>query len=188
MDKNTLLAIVLSVVVISVGFLIQGVLFPPDPTATIPQTEQTAPAADGSVGDAGQPATETTATDTAPAPTGAAQTPTVGSNVLEAVPLETALEQRSLTIETDIFTVTLSNEGGTIESLLLNEHLDGDEYVDIINNGTTGMNAFNVSFGEANTQPISVLFQQSQPNANSVEYFRDFIDLNGNQITMTKRY
>ncbi len=37
MDKNTLIAVVLSVIVITGGFMIQGVLFPPKPQEAITQ-------------------------------------------------------------------------------------------------------------------------------------------------------
>ena len=186
MDKNTLLAIILSVVVISVGFLIQGVLFPTEP---IPQTET---AAEAPPAEGGQPAAETSSTAEAAGSSSATAETTgtqpAGRNVLQPVELESALVEDTLITETDLFRITFSNKGGTISSLELKDHLDGNEYVDIINSGTTDINGFNIRFGGINAEPVTALFQLRRPNENTVEYYREFYDPNGVPFLLTKTY
>jgi len=63
MDKRTLLAVVLSVVVISLGFFLQGVFFPAAKTPASPATSQSATASgqasSASASTTGQPGTQT---------------------------------------------------------------------------------------------------------------------------------
>jgi YidC/Oxa1 family membrane protein insertase len=146
-DKRTLIAVVLSVIVISVGFMLQAVLFPPAP--------QQAPSAQNPV-----PAiTQTPITAPSPAvapamPLQSTQIPTQGSiapaSRIVAAPLaETPVAERKYLISTDLFEAVLSNKGGDLTSLKLKKHKDKDGAVDLIVPGQEGAQGLSVSFGQA---------------------------------------
>ena len=118
MDKRTLLAVVLSVVVITAGFMIQNTLFPPD----------------------AQPAQEETDTRRVSESEGAAQEESAApsATVLAAsniVPVEVeGLRPREVVVNTDLLQVVIDTRGGRITDFLLREHLDGGSPVDMIFN------------------------------------------------------
>ena len=132
MDKNTFLAILLSVVVISVGFVIQTTFFMPEqpvPAEQVISEPVSEPELD-------QPElTETV--DSAPA------------DNIEFDLGEENYVSRTIEAETDRFIITFNTEGAVINSLKLKEHLDGDVPVDMILNKDTNLGSFGLSFGES---------------------------------------
>ena len=162
MDKRTLLAVVLSVIVITVGFVVQNALFPPAPMTA--GTESSIPAE----GAAQQSANGTSAAG-APA---AAERPAGGSIV--SVEEEAELARENVTVETPLFLAAFSNEGGVLTSLKLKQHRQGDEFVEMINTGTSEARAFELRFGGPDAKPLEDLFRYRKISDYSVEFSRAY--------------
>ncbi len=187
MDKKTLLAVVLSVVVISLGFVLQGLIWPKKPpveTAGVAETaESGAVTVTGSVTTAGSDAAGPA---TATQPASGAQTKVVAAKGEDD-------RERTIKIETDIFVATFTNKGGELESLLLKNHLDEGEPIDMIFNGDTGVNGFFVSFGPAGSAPVDAIFQYTRRGEHGIEFRREFLaptsaDGNAHPFTLVKRF
>jgi len=147
-DKRTIIAIVLSVVVISVGFMLQAKFFP----TTAPQAPTAA------TKDIAAPEKPTSAADTAPAAVQATQAKTSGTGAtasrIVAAPLPDApTAERRYTISTDLVEATISNKGGEIVSLKLKKHGDKDGAVDLIVPGSEGAQGLSVSLPRSASAP-----------------------------------
>ena len=181
MDKKTLLAIVIAVVVITVGFFIQS-------RVTKTQEEKAG------------------VTETAPRPETSAQDPaeqeaavplqiSTESDEVEPVEMEEAPEEQRVTVETDLYTIVFSTEGGTIESLKLKEHKEKDgSPVDLIFKGESDLNAFELHFGGPEVKPVDAAFTYNQKGRDTFVFTRDFrapseeYGEEGDIFTLTKRY
>ncbi|MDR3275593.1 MAG: membrane protein insertase YidC [Treponema sp.] len=175
MEKRTVLAVVLSILVITGFYFIQGTFFSPqqDPAAVTQTAGQ--PAAPTVVDSTGTPAAPVPPVETAP-----------------AVSTETGpvVEQRT-TIRTQYTTVILTNAGGDIVSYKLNEHDDHDDYVDMVLSGDAGAHAFTIAFGGMTAQPVTDLFYVSRISDYIVEFYRDYAlpqASGGGAFRLTKRY
>jgi YidC/Oxa1 family membrane protein insertase len=184
MEKKTILAIALSVVVITGFYLIQAKLYPknnviPQNPATSEQVQQqNNPAVPRETGPV-TPTGVTTPTET-PSPTGVT-TPTGGLTSPTASAGQTAgLEEfpateQLVSIETPLLQIDLSNSGGDIVSFRLKEHKESSEYVDMILAGTDPAHAFGIAFGGKDAKPISSFFAVRRISDYSVEFYRDFL-------------
>ena len=114
MERNTILAVVLSMFVMMGFFWLQNTLYPP------PEPQRPAP--QGATHQDRPPAPPALAVPPAPAPLGTRTTE-------EFVPLQRVV------IETDLLRVVLSNAGGDIVSYQLKTHFDGREPVEMIFSG-----------------------------------------------------
>ncbi|GHV32309.1 membrane protein insertase YidC [Spirochaetia bacterium] len=181
MEKRTLLAVVLSIVVISVFYLIQGVFFPPqppNPATTV--TEQPAPAAPSVI--TGEP---TVAPQPVIPETISAADTSGESALLDAGP---GTEQR-VNIDTGLAMVVLTNAGGDIVSYKLREHKDRDDFVEMVLPGATESHAFTIALGDPMAQPISAYFNVKRVSDYIVEFSRDFaVSGSEGRIKLTKRY
>jgi YidC/Oxa1 family membrane protein insertase len=140
-DKRTLIAIVLSVVVISAGFMLQAAFFPP--------AAQSAPvsSAKPSSAAAAAPASSSVASQSAQAPASAGSAP---ATRVTAAPLPDApTAERRYTISTDLVEAVISNKGGDLVSLKLKKHMDKDGPVDLIVQGGEGTQGLSVSLAQA---------------------------------------
>ncbi len=127
MDKKTLLAIVLSVVVISVGFMLQNVLSPPEEAPA--EIVAPGPGTFGAEGDSQADASQLEDSGTSNGGTATAND-VAGSQSLVKPVENDQLRERSTTIETDLFIATLSSRGGEITSLKLREQLEAERHLD----------------------------------------------------------
>jgi YidC/Oxa1 family membrane protein insertase len=168
MEKRTLLAVVLSIIVISAFYLIQGIFFPPS-AAEPPERISTE-----------QPAL--TPPPAAPPAAGSPVPPEAGPE--EAVPVS---EER-IDVETDLVRVVLTNAGGDVVSYKLKEHKDRDDYVEMVLPGLAESHAFTVAFGGINAQPVGSFFQVNRISPTTVEFYRDFTASGGGRFRLTKRY
>ncbi len=174
MEKRTLLAVVLSVIVISGSYLLQSWLAPPAANKPVAQpTEQTSK----------QPApTAETVSESMPAtgPIAAAET--------EVQPV---VEER-VAIETNLVKAVFSNRGGDLVSYQLKEHKDGADYLEMVLQGTDEAHAFTVAFGAAGAPPLKDLFNVRRVSDRGVEFFRDYqipkADGGTSRFRLTKRY
>jgi YidC/Oxa1 family membrane protein insertase len=137
MDKNTFLAIILSVVVISVGFVIQTTYFMPEEDITT-VNENSAEQISEVVEESDSQAIVLDTTEDA-------------EEKLEEVAFEMGDENyvsKTVEAETDKFIVTFNTEGGIITSLKLKEHMKGLHPVDMIQPGDSELGSFGISLGD----------------------------------------
>jgi YidC/Oxa1 family membrane protein insertase len=172
MDKRTLLAVVLSVIVITVGFIVQNTLYPPQP-APEPQQQQ--------------PVTETEQQTTEPSraaePSRTEEIATVQDQrvenlppgVVRPVPGQGPSGEEEHVYENDTIRVQFSSVGGSVESFQLLEHRDGEQPVEMILRGSEDQRAFTTAFGGAEAAPLEAGFvRRDTTDSNVVEYYRDF--------------
>jgi YidC/Oxa1 family membrane protein insertase len=172
MEKNTIIAISLSVLVLIGTVFVQRTFFPPRQPVAV---------------GADAPAGITPSQPGSGAPLTALQPLSI-----EAAPVA----ERRVVIETRRAIVTLSNAGGDVISYKLREHQEGDdELVEMIFGGTAGeAHAFTVAFGNLNVRPVDELFQVNRTGDYTVEFYRDFLAPAGEgaaeeqPFRLTKRY
>ena len=176
MEKNTLLAIVLAVVVMIVFSVVQGIFFAPTP----PQQDSLSP--------------ESPALSVSPVAPGSF-VPSVeepeSEEEEEAPPavVDPGFEQ-IVRIDTDILSVVLTNAGGNIASFRLNRHMDGGEPLDMIFSGESEATAFELSFGGPDALPRAEFFDVRRPTDHSVIFSRYYSlpDRPGAQFRLEKEY
>ncbi len=171
MEKNTLLAVVLSVVVITLGFMIQNILYPPvQQKAPVPVVQQ--------ANDSGNAAEEQNQI----------QSGGSGENAVikQAVPVDSNSvfipwdgdKQPPLSgspvIETDHFIVTFSTRGGTVSSIKLKDHIDHGKPLEMVQKGSSDVNAFELYFGDNHVKPVQDLMYYSRPDDNTIVFYRNF--------------
>lgn len=160
-EKRILLAVVLSVVVISGSFMLQSYLAPPNQTP-VTTTEQKV-STDTSA--------ETTPVSVAPSDTQTADfvlsSPNSGSENLP-------IAEEKVTIETNLVRVVLSNKGGDVISYKLKEHKDKNDYVEMIFPSAEESHAFTIAFGGLDAKPRTELFQINRISGTVVEFYRDY--------------
>lgn len=175
MDKRTLLAVVLSVVIISVGFFLQGVLFPqpkhPPQTVAAKATESSTPQTATQAAPATLSKGEGRSTGTAPGSQGLAPITSV-----EPAPQDSAgLAEESYTLQTNLVRVVFTSRGGAVEKFELLKEFDNGRPLEMINGGTSGMTAFNLSFGGPNGPYTDALFHFKRVDATTYEFSRQFL-------------
>ncbi len=164
MDRNTIIAIVLSVIVITVGMTIQTAFFPPE----IPSAES------------GTSVVETID----------ASLPEASGSHIEAV--GTDPDSTPFTVSAGAYSITFDPEGASVSSIKLNEHLDNGEPVELLFKDADDENAFMLYAGGDITQPIDAVFSHSESvnsnGLNIVSFTRDFITDDGKPFTINKQF
>ncbi|MDR1957113.1 MAG: membrane protein insertase YidC [Treponema sp.] len=150
MEKRTLLAVVLSVLVISGYYVVQGIFFPPTPVVAGSSAEPRA----GRSQEAPVPAT--------------------ASGVAEAPAEAGPVAEERVSIETDLLEVTFTNIGGDVVSYKLKEHTERGAPVEMILSGEKESHGFTLAFGDRADQPIRSLFTVQQLSDYTVAFYRDF--------------
>jgi len=193
MEKKTVLAIVLSMLVMFGYFYIQSIINPPPEPGSAPgkQAPQTSK---GTTSHTDAVTAAPMSNDSAPPPSGeiapsvSDQTPAAPESVNEVVPLET------VTIDTDVFTATLTNMGGDITSFKLKKHKDGKDPVEMILAGTARPQAFSIAFGNwedilgRKVKAVDRNFRIKRISDYSVEFYQSFATASGGYFTLVKRY
>ncbi|MDD3822327.1 MAG: membrane protein insertase YidC [Sphaerochaetaceae bacterium] len=183
MDRNTILAIVLSVIVISVGLTIQTTFFAPEPVAPTQQDPVALQSADtdGQLA-AGAPV--------ALAKPSQAWDSGVPGSFTQVGPAGTT---QRFTFETDVFIVEFDPVGAGVSSLRLKQHLDKGSPVELIFNDGSYPAAFSLYAGNDVENPINATFNY-RILSNAVEFSQVFaaIGEDGNptdeQFTLVKTY
>jgi len=187
MEKNTILAVVLSIVILVGFYAIQGIFFPPKPPVPQQSAQSVSPVAEVPAQSAPiqqqipQPETAATAQPSAPAQDARDPGPQAAQYV---------------TINTELLTVVLTSAGGDVVSWRLKEHFDKEEYVEMILSGNSEAHAFSLAFGGTDAQPVSSFFYVNRVSDYTVEFYRDFTipagqggaANSGGQFRLTKRY
>ncbi|MDR1786164.1 MAG: membrane protein insertase YidC [Spirochaetaceae bacterium] len=166
MEKNVVIAIILSAAVLVGSSIIRNKLFPPAPPVEA------------------VPAAELPASQAAPAVQEAP--PPVGPASPEAPGTET--QERTIVLDTNLAKITFTNRGGDIISYELKEHRDGSRGIEMADNITPGNRAFSLSFGGAGNPVIDGLFSVKQTGRDTIEFSRPFTATSGGTFTLTKRY
>lgn len=135
-SRRTILAVVLSTVIVGVGFMVQNALFPPVQSTQTVQTTQT---------------TENQPVAAPQSSIPAVAVPAVSAQTAEPAPVA----QATYAIETNLLKVELTNAGGDIVSLKLKKHKDNKDYVDLIVPGTSGVKGLSLSFGGVDAPAIA---------------------------------
>jgi YidC/Oxa1 family membrane protein insertase len=172
MEKRTLLAVALSIVVLSAFYFIQGKFFPPaqpDPVGAAAEQTQSSPII--------------AEIPLVPEP-GMAEEASPDAAVLDTGPGE----ERRISIDTGLATVVLTNAGGDIVSYKLREHSDQKDFVEMVLPGNAEAHGFTVVLGGLNAQPISSYFNTTRISDYIVEFSRDFAVSGGGRVKLSKRY
>ncbi len=158
MDKNTFLAILLSVVVISVGFFVQTTFFMPEEGIT--ETVVTE-----------NPVLEEEVIQPSEAPSSDNQE---NIALIEDID-ESNYKSEIIQVETDKFIIEFDTDGAVVTSMKLKDHMDGESEVDMILNKETGLGAFGISFGQSFDSYLDDTFQYIPDQKNQTYSFvRDF--------------
>ena len=161
MDKNTFLAILLSVVVISVGFFVQSTFFMQE--EAVPEITETVETV---IGDN---------TETAVIRDSDAISEQNSLILVESIINESEYKSEIIQVETDKFIVDFNTDGAVITSMKLKKHFDGDKNVEMILSGDSDLGSFGLSFGENYDSYLSDAFQYIPDEKNkSYSFVRDF--------------
>ena len=166
MDKNTLLAVVLSVVVITVGFMVQNVFFAPEAPAPVSRTQEAAP----------------TTTVEQQAPSAGGITQALPAQALPSAAIagtivpkqgETVSSQ-TIIIENDVYIAAFSTKGAVLRSLKLKDHRDGNDFLEMVMTAGPNDGAFALAFGGPDAKPVDAEFHVRRREGNILEFYREF--------------
>ncbi|NCB00866.1 MAG: membrane protein insertase YidC [Spirochaetia bacterium] len=186
MDKNTVLAIVLSVVVIVGGLMIQTTFFPPEPVSpvqTVSTTQEVPVVASGQNSVVASP------------PTSYAEAQNGWNSKTPGSFLQTGPDASlaPFTFQTDVFIIEFDPKGAAISSLKLKNHLDNGEPVEMIFNDGSAPSTFSLYAGNDTSNPINASFKHTI-SGNEVRFSQEFamVNENGevdeNTFTISKTY
>jgi len=175
MERNTIIAVVLSSVVLIASFLIQNHFVTQQHQRTLleqQRQESYVQAAETERVENNTPLStpETEPVIQAPAIIEPPSPPSSGAGMQtdDSVPLE------QVVINTELYTAVLTNAGGDMVSFLWKDSRH-DTDVDLILSGDNPARAFTVAFGDHNAVPVSDNFHINKISDYSIEFYRDFI-------------
>jgi len=199
MEKNTILAVVLSTIVLIVAFVIQG-YYTTKQQMQIQQTQSTSQitAVDTEPRESSEisqiPAEQTMQTQSSQQ--SAAHFPSGDESKIVSPSMQAAGGQEAahiphqyVTIDTELFTAILTNAGGEMVSYIWKDPRN-EANVDLILAGDNEARAFAMAFGDAE---INSFFHVNRTSEYSVEFYRDFsmpgsVDGMDRKFTLIKRY
>ena len=167
MEKNTLIAIVLSTIVLITFTVLQTVVFPP-PAAEEVVIEQEIPLIAEPV----------------------EQQEVSSSSLAVAYPdEEESLKEEEIVILTSKAKITLSNRGGDVIGYELLEHRDGESGVEMADNISANNRAFSIALGGAENGIIQDLFHVKKIDDYTVGFYKTFQDSrSGGKYVLAKQY
>ena len=184
MDRKTVIAVALAVVVIIASMLINNAIAAKKKPAGLPAQK---PAAEQPAVQAAEPAAQPATPATGTQAGSAAQA--AGTGTVAAVPAVEVAAQ-SFTLETEVYRVVFSNRGGVVTSLKLKDYknLDGS-LVEMVFSKDTGRYPFSIHFGDADAPPVNELFQFERSSVgNAVSFYRTFASPSGVPFVLRKTY
>ena len=168
MEKNTIIAIILSTIVLITFTFLQTVVFPPEPAQETVVVQE-------------QPALEATILES----TGVAS----GSLAMAYPDSEEAIQEQEIVINTGKARITLTNRGGDVIGYELLEHLDGESGVEMADNVSERNRAFSVSFGGPENGIIQDLFHVKKIDDYTVGFYKTYQDSkSGGTYIFAKQY
>lgn len=175
MDKNTIMAIVLSTLVIVAGFSIQSIFFPNEPAKQPQQTAIAAPQNDK----ASSTSSSTTAVSS-PA-----------QSMIETAQTESLVEEKTV-METDLVRVEFTNKGGDIVSYKLKKHSDKNGLIEMAEFTSEDNRAFSLILGDAHGSVVNQLFNVKKISDTEIGFYRTFTVKNNDgtdsSFTLVKQY
>ena len=186
MDKNTILAIVLSSLVLFASFFIQSKFFskpqPAENTEVQSQTLQNTANTPSAVNAAqGSDSMRLSAADSAEEPVED-----------EDAETEEVLEEREYVIETKTIKVRFTNRGGDIIGYELKDHSDGGKPVQMAKNISPTNRAFALAFGGAANAIVNDLFNVKIIDDRTIGFYKKFSVTNStggrDSFTLVKQY
>ena len=184
MDRKTVIAVALAVVVIIASMLINNAIAAKKKPAGLPAQK---PAAEQPAVQAAEPAAQPATPATGTQAGSAAQA--AGTGTVAAVPAAEVTAQ-SFTLETEVYRVVFSNRGGVVTSLKLKDYknLDGSP-VELVFSKDTGRYPFSIHFGDADAPPVNELFQFERSSVgNAVSFYRTFASPSGVPFVLRKTF
>jgi YidC/Oxa1 family membrane protein insertase len=184
MEKRTILAVVLSVVVMLGFYFVMALIYPPAPP---PEGIAGGAAPSGAVPAAAAALESVPAGVPDPAESAAvltAETPDVPQSSAEA------LREQRVVIETEFLTAVFSNVGGDLVSWKLKKHSDSSGPLEMLVSGSQEAHSFTVAFGNMDARPVDNLFRvdRSPGDPYGITFWQDFVLPGGGQFRLTKRY
>src|SRR6056297_2372516 len=191
MDKRTLLAVVLSVVVITVGFIIQSTFFMPPPEELEQQAQSAQSTQNGAVAQdqaqTGSGGATDTDTDTGQAQAQdqaeqetegfnqeAGEAQTVATDASGIVPYGDDPVRQPVNLENELFDITFDSRGAKATSIKLKKHLDQGEPLEMVIRENEQQGAFQIHFGKPYDPAVDENFHVRRIDGNTVEFYRDF--------------
>ena len=168
MEKRTLLAVVLSVIVVIVMFGLNNLLFPPEEFEPIPPVEE--PEAEREAPDVEDP---DVAPDVTEADRDAERLEADPSNIV-AVPLDEDIDTEPIVYESDTLRVVMDPVGAVVRSIELLNHYDGDQPVNMVLAGESEGRAFEMRFGGVDGQLVDEPFRLEREAENIFVFSREF--------------
>ncbi|SLM18309.1 hypothetical protein SPIRO4BDMA_40881 [uncultured spirochete] len=169
--RRTILAVVLSTLIVSVGFMVQNALFPPSEQQTTQAPAQTSSQGTELPAQNNQTLPGAVAIVPAPVPVQA-----MGTAAGSTIPVPAA--EQEYIVETDVVRATFTNAGGELVSLTLKKHKDMSDSrggVDMVVPGSQGSEGLSLSFGST-PSPMRELMntQYLGENKNTIAFSRMF--------------
>jgi len=180
MDRKTIIAVVLSVVIIIGGMVLQNMLAPKKPASPLPPEKPPA-------------AVEQPKPEEAPAPQAApAQTPSpAAAPAMGAAPSAAeALSEEEVSLENQVMRVRFTNRGGDVTSIQLKDYKNQDgSPVEMVISRDTGIRPFSLHFGDQNAEPVNALFRvERSVSGIGVTFSQSFASRIGVPFTVRKSY
>lgn len=173
MDKNTIIAIFLSTLVIIGGFTLQSILFPPQEIRTQDQQTEQILSNDKQVQSSSENNKE-------------------HSNVFIITEEDSLLKEEKFVIETKLIKVEFTNKGGDILSYKLKNHSEKDGFVEMAQYTSDANRAFSVILGNENTSAINDIFNVKIINDTTIGFYKTFTINTSNgdvsYFTLAKQY
>lgn len=171
MDRNTIIAIILCTIVISVGMTIQTTFFAPEADASVENAATVEYVADGTSASASS------------------------GSYIKATGRDGPSDPFHVVSET--LDITFDPAGGTISSIKTTQHMDGDKPVELLLSDADDANAFMLYAGDDINQPIDAIFDyttsvksvKDKGDITQVTFSKDFeIASTGEKFTIIKSY
>ena len=183
MDKNTILAIILSTIIVVIGFSLQNTFFPPEKPPVAQKTELDTAKNEATTLSA--PKDDTSAKLLPEVVTVDANVPSVDS------PVVTLAEEHPV-LENDLVRVEFTNRGGDIVSYKLKQHNDKNDSVEMAEFTTPDSRAFSVILGNAGGTVIDQLFNVKRLDENTIGFYQTLYVENSDgtksKFTLAKQY
>lgn len=171
MDKKTVIAVVLSVVVISISMVVQGLIWP--------RTQATLP-----------PVGQSTVQEALPAPTPAATaSETKGTEAALSAAPDARLAEQVVKLSNEVMVLTLSSRGAVATSVELTRHVNRDgSPVEMVLSGDSGQYPFSLKFGDYSAPATDAMFAVDGPwpGRSEVVFSRQFLSPKGVPFTLRK--
>ena len=182
MDKKTIIAVVLAVVIIIGSMVVQSVFFSREQPASV-RTTQTAQPEE-------RPAESAEQEKEAPKEPAAPLSEQPPSVVLSPAQAAGEVREEKFTIDTEVFRIGFTNRGGQVTSVQLKEYsnVDGSP-VEMIFNQDSGVYPFSIHFGDSGAPAVDELFEVERSlTGGGVTFSRTFFSQSGVPFKLIKRY